>query len=161
MHDKNWAWTNYLSARALAQAENIRMQLQRTMERFEIDLVSSTDQRVLYAKIREALVCGFFMQVAKREKGQVYRTMKDNNQAVMLHPSTVLQTEYDWVIYNEFVLTTKQYIRTVTGIRPEWLLELAENYYDVDSWDGQPDVKQALKQVADRMRRRAAMKAGR
>jgi len=77
----------------------------------------------------------------------------------MLHPSSVLTTDYEWVLYNEFVLTTKQYVRTVTGIKPEWLLEIAPGYYDVDSWDGQPDVKQALKSVADKMRRRAAMKA--
>lgn len=37
--------------------------------------------------------------------------------------------------------------------------EIAPGYYDVDSWDGQPDVKQALKSVADKIRRRAAMKA--
>ena len=26
----------------------------------------------------------------------------------------------EWVIFNEFVLTTEPYIRTVTEIRPEW-----------------------------------------
>jgi pre-mRNA-splicing factor ATP-dependent RNA helicase DHX15/PRP43 len=62
------------------------------------------------------------MQVAMKESsGKVYRTVKDD-QAVLIHPSTVLRTEFDWVVYNEFVLTSKQYIRTCTGIRPEWLL---------------------------------------
>jgi pre-mRNA-splicing factor ATP-dependent RNA helicase DHX15/PRP43 len=28
----------------------------------------------------------------------------------------------EWVVYNEFVLTTKNYVRTVTAVRPEWLL---------------------------------------
>ncbi len=41
------------------------------------------------------------------------------------------------------------------------LQELAPQYYDLGSWEGQKDVKQALKAVADKMRRRAAMKAGR
>ena len=85
-HDKNWAWTNYLSSRALAQADNIRAQLQRTMERFEIDLVSHSDQRILYLKIREAIVCGFFMQVAHKEgeKG-AYLTVKDNQVCAITH----------------------------------------------------------------------------
>ena len=48
-------------------------------------------------------------------------TIKDN-QNVLLHPSTVLAHEAEWVLYNEFVLTTKNYIRTVTAVKPEWLL---------------------------------------
>ena len=78
-HDKNWTWTNYVSARALAQAENVRFQLQRTMERFKIELVSLDDERKLHVAIRQALVCGFFMHVAHKEgdKGS-YLTVKDN-----------------------------------------------------------------------------------
>src|SRR5258705_9773067 len=62
-HDRNWAWTNYVSPRALQQAENIRKQLQRTMERFDIELVSLENQKDLFTNIRKALVAGFFMQV--------------------------------------------------------------------------------------------------
>ncbi|KAH0580334.1 DEAH-box ATP-dependent RNA helicase prp43 [Termitomyces sp. 'cryptogamus'] len=78
-HDKNWAWTNYLSQRALMQADNVRAQLQRTMEKFDIELVSLSDERKLYINIRQALVCGFFMQIAHKEgeKGN-YLTVKDN-----------------------------------------------------------------------------------
>jgi pre-mRNA-splicing factor ATP-dependent RNA helicase DHX15/PRP43 len=83
-HDKNWAWTNYLSLRALQQADNVRAQLQRNMERFDIDLISLSEEKTLYVKIRQALVCGFFMQVAHKEgeKGN-YLTVKDNQ--VSLH----------------------------------------------------------------------------
>lgn len=45
-----------------------------------------------------------------------YLTIKDN-QIVQLHPSTCLDHKPEWVIYNEFVLTTKNYIRTVTDIK--------------------------------------------
>jgi len=41
-------------------------------------------------------------------------------QVVALHPSCGLDTTPDWVIFNEFVLTTRPYIRTVTDVRPEW-----------------------------------------
>lgn len=137
-HDKNWTWQNYLSARALGQADNVRTQLLRTMERFEIDLVSTQDQRTFYTNIQKALVCGFFMQVAHKEgeKGN-YTTVKDNQvqiylpftpvdvylyiaQVVGLHPSCGLDTQPEWVLFNEFVLTTRPFIRTVTEVRPEW-----------------------------------------
>ena len=145
MHDKNWAWTNYLSARALAQADNVRAQLQRTMERFEVELVSIQDERKLWPAVRQALVCGFFMQVAHKqhkegEKG-TYLTVKDNqvssthfkivtwwltvyHQVVALHPSCGLDTQPEWVMFNEFVLTSRPYIRTVTDVRPEWFVHL-------------------------------------
>ncbi|KXN81059.1 putative pre-mRNA-splicing factor ATP-dependent RNA helicase prp43 [Leucoagaricus sp. SymC.cos] len=141
-YDKNWAWTNYLSARALAQAEN----LQRIMERLDIDSVSLMDETKLFVNIRKALVCGFFMQVAHREgdKGS-YTTVKDN-QAVGLHPSCGLKNQPEWVIFNEFVLTARPYIRTVTEVRGDWLLELAPLYFDLKTFpDGQ--TKRALVQA--------------
>jgi pre-mRNA-splicing factor ATP-dependent RNA helicase DHX15/PRP43 len=77
--DKDWPWKNFVSARALAQAENVRTQLERTMERLGIESVSLDNQVKLYTSVRRALVCGFFMQVAHKEgeKGN-YLTVKDN-----------------------------------------------------------------------------------
>ena len=68
----------------------MRSQLQRTMERYEIDLVMTQDERRLWTNIRKALVCGFFMQVAHKEgEKNAYLTVKDN-QVVQLHPSCML-----------------------------------------------------------------------
>ena len=69
---------------------------------------------------------------------------------VSLHPSCRLNTQPEWVLFNEFVLTTRPYIRTVTEISPEWLLELAANYYDLRLFsDG--ETKHALQRVLQRM----------
>ena len=38
----------------------------------------------------------------------------------------------EWVLYNEFVLTSRNYIRTVLEIEPEWLFEVAPNYFNLD-----------------------------
>uniref|UniRef100_A0A8H8CGF1 RNA helicase n=1 Tax=Psilocybe cubensis TaxID=181762 RepID=A0A8H8CGF1_PSICU len=144
-HDKNWCWTNYLSQRALQQADNVRAQLQRTMERFDIDLISLSDEKKLFVNIRQALVCGFFMQVAHKEgeKGN-YLTVKDNQ--ATLHPSCGLDTQPEWVIFNEFVLTTRPYIRTVSEVKAEWLIEFAANYFDLSTFpDG--ETKRALQRA--------------
>ncbi|KAF9476307.1 P-loop containing nucleoside triphosphate hydrolase protein [Pholiota conissans] len=146
LHDKNWAWNNYLSLRALQQADSIRQQLKRIMERYDIDLNSLSDEKKLYTNIRQALVCGFFMQVAHKEgeKGN-YLTVKDN-QVVALHPSCGLDTQPEWVLFNEFVLTTRPYIRTVSEIKAEWLIEFAANYFDLASFpDG--ETKRALQRA--------------
>lgn len=121
---KQWCHDHFLSLRSLQSADNVRMQLLRIMEREELEMISTPfEDKKYYENIRRALCAGFFMQVAKKEpQGKsVYTTVKDN-QNVLLHPSTVLGYDAEWVLYNEFVLTTKNYIRTVTAVKPEWLL---------------------------------------
>ncbi|KAF5338261.1 hypothetical protein D9758_012853 [Tetrapyrgos nigripes] len=148
-YDKNWTWQHYLSGRALQQAENVRTQLQRNMERSEIELLSIADQKKLYLGIRQVLVCGFFMQIAHKEgeKGN-YLTVKDN-QVVAFHPSCGLDTQPEWVLFNEFVLTKRPYIRTVTDVRGEWLLELAPIYFDLKAFPN-GETKRALQRLANK-----------
>ncbi|KAJ7823125.1 P-loop containing nucleoside triphosphate hydrolase protein [Mycena leptocephala] len=83
--DKNWAYSHYLSLEALSEADKARHQLERIMESFEIELVSIRDPSKLGAAIRQALVCGFFMQVAHKEgeRGN-YVTLKDQ-QVIFSH----------------------------------------------------------------------------
>ena len=138
LNPKQWCHDHFLSLRALQSADNVRMQLKRIMEREEIELMSTPfEDKSYYSNIRRALVAGFFMQVVKREgNGKTYVTVKDNNENVLLHPSTVLAQESDWVVYNEFVLTTKKYIRTVTSVKPEWLMVcLLITPFPSDDWN--------------------------
>lgn len=92
------------------------------------------------------------MQIAHLEKTGHYLTIKDN-QSVQLHPSTVLDHKPEWVLYNEFVLTTKNYIRTVTDIKPEWLLSIAPQYYELPSLPN-GEAKQQLTRIYQRMENR-------
>ncbi|CCC07347.1 hypothetical protein SMACR_02354 [Sordaria macrospora] len=156
---KRWCHEHFLSYRHLSSADNVRAQLKRIMETHDIDLVSTPFQdKNYYTNIRRALLAGFFMQVAMRESSnsKVYKTVKDD-QLVMIHPSTSVTSPYDWVVYNEFVLTTKQYVRTVTNIRPEWLLEIAPVYYDLDTFE-KGEIKSALTRITDKVKRRQAIK---
>ncbi|KAK2498430.1 hypothetical protein MC885_012599 [Smutsia gigantea] len=121
-----WCYDNFINYRSLMSADNVRQQLSRIMDRFNLPR-RSTDftSRDYYINIRKALVTGYFMQVAHLERTGHYLTVKDN-QVVQLHPSTVLDHKPEWVLYNEFVLTTKNYIRTCTDIKPEWSVQAAE-----------------------------------
>jgi pre-mRNA-splicing factor ATP-dependent RNA helicase DHX15/PRP43 len=101
---------------------------------------------------------------------------------VSLHPSCGLDSNPEWVLYNEFVLTTKSvfgpppprgggaqcclltphsnlccarnFIRTVTEIRPEWLLDFASNYYDLSTWP-EGETKRALQRIVNKRAGRA------
>lgn len=118
--DPNWCYENFVNFRSLKSADNVRSQLSRIMDRFNLKRTSTEfTSKDYYINIRKALVQGFFMQVAHLERTGHYQTIIDN-QVVQLHPSTCLDHKPDWVMYNEFVLTTKNYIRTVTDVKREY-----------------------------------------
>ncbi|KAI9828140.1 MAG: DEAH-box ATP-dependent RNA helicase prp43 [Thelocarpon impressellum] len=157
---RGWCHEHFLSLRALQSADNVRAQLRRIMETHELELVSTPfEDKQYYENIRRALCAGFFMQVAHKEPaGKIYTMVKDGNQQpALLHPSTVLAHDAEWVLYNEYVLTTKNYIRTVTAVKPEWLLDIAPTYYDLETFP-KGEVKMALTRTAEKVRRRKAMK---
>lgn len=134
--DKNWCFNNYLQFRNLRQADNVRRQLARLMKKLDVPLVSTPfGDSSYYENIEKSLLSGYFMQVAHLEKfgTKDFKTVKDN-QLVTLHPSCCLNYKPDWVLYNEFVLTTKNYIRTVTEVKGEWLIEIAPHYYDLSNF---------------------------
>ncbi|KAG9510914.1 Pre-mRNA-splicing factor ATP-dependent RNA helicase DHX15 [Fragariocoptes setiger] len=133
--DPQWCYENFINYRSMKAAENARGQLSRIMDRLQLNRASSDlSARDYYVNIRKAIVSGFFMQVAHLERGGHYLTIKDN-QEVYLHPSSIsLDHKPEWLIYNEFVLTSRKYIRTVLVIKPEWLLEQAPDYYDLDNF---------------------------
>ena len=148
-----WCRDHYLNYRSLSAADNIRSQLERLMNRYNLELNTTDYESAKYFdNIRKALASGFFMQVAKKRSGaKGYITVKDN-QDVLIHPSTVLGHDAEWVIYNEFVLTSKNYIRTVTSVRPEWLIEIAPAYYDLDNFQ-KGDVKLSLERIKEKIDR--------
>ncbi|KAI7867553.1 P-loop containing nucleoside triphosphate hydrolase protein [Spinellus fusiger] len=132
--DPKWCYDNFLNQRSLKSADNVRMQLRRAMENNDLDLVSTSfEDRSYYNNIRKAITAGYFMQVAHLERTGHYLTAKDN-QVVQLHPSSCLDHKPEWALYNEFVLTTRNYIRTCIEIKPEWLLEVAPQYYDLSNF---------------------------
>ncbi|XP_022080555.1 putative pre-mRNA-splicing factor ATP-dependent RNA helicase PRP1 [Acanthaster planci] len=144
--DVQWCYDNFIQSRSLKSADNVRQQLARIMDRFALKRTSTDfNSKDYYINIRKALVSGFFMQVAHLERTGHYLTVKDN-QIVQLHPSTCLDHKPEWVLYNEFVLTTKNYIRTVTDIKADWLVRIAGQYYDMANFP-QCEAKRVLERI--------------
>jgi len=110
--DGRWCYDNFLNARALKQADAVRGQLARVAARLGVRLVSTPfADPAYYVNIRKALVAGFFSQVAHLGRSG-YLTTKDA-QSVTLHPSCGLDAKPEWVLFHEFVQTTRNYIRCV------------------------------------------------
>lgn len=122
---KEWCYENFIQYRSMARARDIRDQLVLLLDRVEIEKTSTDDTEA----IRKAIAAGFFFHAAKLQKGGSYKTVK-HGETVQIHPSSSLfQSLPRWVIYHELVFTTKEFMRQVIEIKPEWLLEIAPHYY--------------------------------
>lgn len=133
----DWCQNNFLNSRAMKQAMNVYRQLSSIMKRQGLLVESDPSQDMQYANhIRKAILRGFFMNVAIAlpTKNQ-FMTVKDNVKA-LLFPSTFLNRRPQFVVFNELVLTSNTYIRTVTAVSDDWLLEACPSYFDLDDFDG-------------------------
>ncbi|KAF9610914.1 hypothetical protein IFM89_025724 [Coptis chinensis] len=123
-----WCFDNFLQSRSLRRAQDVRKQLLTIMDRYGLDVVSAGKE---FSKIRKAIVAGFFFHAARKDPQEGYRTLV-KNQPVYIHPScSLFQRQPDWLIYDELVRTTKEYMRECTAVDPKWLVELAPRFFKV------------------------------
>lgn len=141
-----WCWNHFLNNRSLKSAQNVRRQLERLCTRLGVPLVSTdVNSKSYLSNIRKALVSGYFMQVAHLQRSGTYLTVKDNSQ-VYLHPSTTLARKPEWVLFADFVLTTRNYIRNCTEVEGRWLVELAPHYFDLSNFP-ENETKRSLERL--------------
>ncbi|KAL5081235.1 hypothetical protein RYX36_009656 [Vicia faba] len=126
-YSTQWCYENYIQVRSMKRARDIRDQLAGLLERVEIKLTSNSND---LDAIKKSIISGFFPHSARLQKNGSYRVVK-NQQTVYIHPSSGLtKVLHRLVLYNKLVLTTKEYMRQVTEIKPEWLLEIAPHFYN-------------------------------
>ncbi|KAF1744604.1 hypothetical protein MXB_2123 [Myxobolus squamalis] len=121
-----WCFENFIQARSLRRAQDIRKQMLGIMDRHNLDVMSCGKN---IAVVQMAICSGFFRNAAKKDPQEGYKTVVDGTN-VYIHPSSSLfSRQPDWVIYHELVLTTREYMREVTQIDPKWLVQFAPTYF--------------------------------
>uniref|UniRef100_A0A3B4YQQ3 ATP-dependent RNA helicase DHX8 n=1 Tax=Seriola lalandi dorsalis TaxID=1841481 RepID=A0A3B4YQQ3_SERLL len=123
-----WCFENFIQARSLKRAQDIRKQMLSIMDRHKLDVVSCGKSTM---RVQKAICSGYFRNAARKHPQDGYRTLIDQ-QVVYLHPSsTLFNRQPEWLVYHELVLTTKEYMREVTTIDPRWLVEFAPAFFRV------------------------------
>ncbi|CAO3629658.1 unnamed protein product [Cunninghamella blakesleeana] len=123
-----WCFENFIQARSIKRAQDVRKQLLGIMDRYKHDIVSCGNN---YTKVCKALVSGYFRNAAKKDPQEGYKTLLEGT-PVYIHPSSALFNKGpEWVIYHEIVFTSKEYMREVTAIDARWLTELAPTFFKV------------------------------
>lgn len=128
-YSEQWCYENFVQARTIKRARDVREQLEGLLERVELEIVSAGPGN--FEPVLKALTAGFFYNGCKLQKNGHYRTLK-NPHTVQIHPSSSLsKTERPprWLIYHELVKTSKEFMRQVFELDPKWLTEVAGHYY--------------------------------
>lgn len=121
---------NFLQERSMKQVDNICRQLRAIAQKRNLSAeVPALEGGGLTVQIRKSLIEGFFMQCSHIDQGgKNYLTVQDQ-QLVKVHPGSFLQHMPEWVLYHETVVTDRCYMRNVTAIAPEMLIEVAPQFY--------------------------------
>lgn len=136
---------NYINFKAMTRAVSIRAQLKRYLERFGINvdetLSSNANKQPLSVggldkgeKIRRCLTTGFFAHAAKMQPDGTFKNVAGGT-ILHAHPSSLMfNRKAEWVIFHEVMETgNKTFIRDVTKIEKQWLVEYAPQFYKMKS----------------------------
>lgn len=125
-----WCGQHFLHSKSLRRAKEVRDQLADIMRMQKMDMVScGTDWDV----IRKCICSGYYHQAAKVKGIGEYINLR-TSVTVQLHPTSALYGLGflpDYVVYHELILTSKEYMSTVTSVDPHWLAELGGVFYSV------------------------------
>ncbi|KAF7539365.1 hypothetical protein G7Z17_g12431 [Cylindrodendrum hubeiense] len=120
--------------RVLKEVVEIRKQLKGVVQTlFNEPLKASDFGAANYdINIRKALARSFFYHSAlhcETRGDDVYTTVHDNHPAGIHPDSSLVGINHEWIIYDRFIYTGKQYMQIVTAIDPEWIVDL-EHFQD-------------------------------
>lgn len=129
-YSDGWCIRHFLHSKSLKRAKEVRDQLLDIMKMQNMKMVSSgTDWDV----IRKCICSGYYHQAAKVKGIGEYINLR-TSVTVQLHPTSALYGLGflpDYVVYHELILTSKEYMSTVTSVDPHWLAELGGVFYSV------------------------------
>lgn len=125
---KKWCDTHFLHYKGLLRAIEIRSQIIKLLQKFKIKLISSEGDVDIICR---CIVAGFFANAAYLHHSGNYKTIRGEH-TLHIHPSSVIyiQKQPQWVVFNEVLHTTKEYMRDITVVEASWLYELAPHYYE-------------------------------
>ena len=138
-YSTQWCYENYVQARSMLRARDIKDQFAILCERVELDAGKPKvqgEQIISHStfdvdNLSKSIAGGYFYNAAKLADTGDYKTVKQMH-TVHIHPSSVLAADDiapKWVCFHELAFTTEEYMRMVFPIQPEWLVDIAPHYY--------------------------------
>jgi pre-mRNA-splicing factor ATP-dependent RNA helicase DHX15/PRP43 len=128
---KDFAVQNFLNHRVLSASINVKTQLKQILYTAKTQLENNLAFTSLKNgdRLKIAYLSGFYLQVAHLQRSGTYCVFNETHQ-VLIHPSSAIKNKPEFLLYLEFVLTSKNYIRTLTEVSAQWLIQLYPDVFD-------------------------------
>ncbi|NXU53255.1 DQX1 helicase, partial [Turnix velox] len=132
-NNENWCRDYFLSCSALRMAEIIRAELVEIMKRIELPISEpafGSEENIL--SIKKSLLSGYFMHIARDVDGSGNYLMLTHKQVAQLHPFSSyynIKKLPEWVLFHEFSISEDNFIRIISEISPDLIVELVPQYY--------------------------------
>lgn len=90
------------------------------------EMKSSQDE---HEAILRCILTGYFTNIAQVQGDGTYLNIR-SKERLTLHSTSIASVVYpEWVVYHQIVKSSAYYIHNVSLIYPDWIFELAGNYY--------------------------------
>ncbi|XP_064455856.1 ATP-dependent RNA helicase DHX33-like [Ornithodoros turicata] len=124
--NKEWCKENFVNRKNMIKVLDIRRQLAALCAQADVPLKSCGKDT---AAVRKCMISGLFTNVAELQKEGHYTTVESRKQ-VYIHPSSSLfSSSPSCIIYTEMVETTKCYMKNLSVVDPDWLLDMEPQYF--------------------------------
>ncbi|XP_044752739.1 ATP-dependent RNA helicase DHX33-like [Coccinella septempunctata] len=124
---KAWCHEHFLNLRNMLYVKDVRTQLKEICRKCNIEINSCSNQLKL---LRKSLLAGLFMNVAEFNIRDRHYSTLHKKQKAWIHPSSVLHgTSNTLVLFTEIVQTSKCFLRGLTTMESDWLMEVAPEYF--------------------------------
>ncbi|XP_012286028.1 probable ATP-dependent RNA helicase DHX35 isoform X2 [Orussus abietinus] len=123
-----WCQKHFLNHKALRRATEIRVQMRKLLKKLDIPVASSNGNT---QQVLRCITTGLFPNAAYLHYTGVYKTVRGNRD-LYIHPNSCLYTlqQPQWILFCEVLQTNKTFMRELTVVQPEWLIELAPHFYE-------------------------------
>ncbi|ANQ09335.1 Adenosinetriphosphatase [Plasmodium coatneyi] len=127
-YSPSWCSKNFIQYKSLNKAKEVYSQLSDIIKTLKMKNVSCNNK---WECVRKTICSGYFHNAAKLKSISEYVNLR-TNVSCHVHPSSSLYNigyTPDYVVYQEIVFTTKEFMRNVTTVDPEWLCELGPLFF--------------------------------
>ncbi|XQJ27335.1 pre-mRNA-splicing factor ATP-dependent RNA helicase, putative [Leishmania guyanensis] len=131
---RQWAQDHFLHAPTLARANDVCTQLMERLRKVHLPIQSCGHAGM--DKVRYCLAKAFVLQAAQRSdrRWTEYRPLLNLGVTCAVHPASAVHARREmppYIIYNDLLLTHKEYLVMVTAVEPEWLVESSRGIYEM------------------------------
>jgi pre-mRNA-splicing factor ATP-dependent RNA helicase DHX38/PRP16 len=131
---RQWAQDHFLHAPTLARAYDVFVQLLERLRKMHLSIHSCGPAAM--DKVRYCISKAFALQAAQRSDRcwTDYRPLLNAGVTCAVHPASAIHARSEmppYIVYNDLLLTQKEYLVMVTAVEPEWLVEGSRGIYEL------------------------------